>query len=181
MEVLTRLVEHLVALVEHKSLNVAQGKLLVTDKSVQAPGSANNDVRVGVLVGKDFNVLLNRGTSVENGCLDVRKVFAETSVLVLDLVGELTSMAHDEDRALARYGLKLVESREHEHGGLSKTRLGLAENIDVQNRGRDTNLLDCMWRQEDVRAGSNLQGIVAGASRERPSIPSVQYRAIRVR
>ena len=111
MEKLTSLVKHLVALIKHESLDVAQRQLLVTNKSVQAPRSADDDIGVRILVGKDFDILLNRRTSVKNGGLHIRKVFAETSVLVLDLVGELTSVAHDEDRALSRDRLELVERR----------------------------------------------------------------------
>jgi hypothetical protein len=36
-----------------------------------------------------------------------------------------------------------VKSCEDENGRLSKTRLGLAKNINVQNGGRNTDLLDC--------------------------------------
>jgi hypothetical protein len=52
-------------------------------------------------------------------------------------------VAHDEDGALARDWLQLVESGQDEDRGLSKTGLGLAENIDVEDCGRDAVLLDC--------------------------------------
>lgn len=125
------MVQHLVALIENKSLDVAQRKFLVANKSIQTARGGDDDVGIGLLVGKKLNILLDGGAAIEDRCLDIRKVLAETGVLVLDLVGQLASVAHDEDRTLAGNWLELVESCEDEHGGLSETRLGLAEDIDV--------------------------------------------------
>jgi hypothetical protein len=139
----TNLVEHLVALIENESLNIAERQLLVADKRVQTTGGSDNDVRIGLLAGKGLDILLDRGTTVEDGGLDVRQVLGETGVLVLDLVGELTGVAHDQDLAFTRDGLQLVKSGEDEDSGLTETGLGLAKNIDVQDSSRDANLLDC--------------------------------------
>ena len=140
---LTNLVEHLVTLIKNKSLDVAQGQLLVANQRIQATGSGDNDVGISLLVGQYLHILLDGGTSVEDCSLDIGQIFRETRILVLDLVSQLTSVAHDEDGALARNGLQLVQSGQDEDRSLTKTRLGLAENVDIQNRSRDANLLDC--------------------------------------
>jgi hypothetical protein len=139
----TDLVEHLVTLIENESLDVAKGQLLVTDERVETTGGGDDDVGVGLLAGQGLHVLLDRGTTVEDSSFDVGQVLGETGVLVLDLVGELTGVAHDQDLAFARDRLQLVKSGEDEDSGLTETGLGLAKNIDVQDSSRDANLLDC--------------------------------------
>jgi hypothetical protein len=145
----TNLVEHLVTLVKNEGLHVAQGQFLVTDQGVQTTGSGHHNVGVGFLVGQDFDVLLDRSTTVEDCSFNVGQVLRETGVLVLDLISELTGVAHDQDLALARNGLQLVKGGENEDRGFTETRLGLAKNIDVQNGSRNANLLDC-WKAEPM-------------------------------
>lgn len=141
---LTNLVKHLVTLIEDKCLDVAQRKLLVTDQRIQTTGSSDNDVGVSILVGQKLDILLQRNTTEENGSLDIGQVLGETGVLVLDLVGQLAGVAHNQDRALARNGLQLVEGGQDKDRGLTKTGLGLAKNVDIQDSSRDANLLDCV-------------------------------------
>jgi hypothetical protein len=43
----------------------------------------------------------------------------------------------------------LVKGSENEDRGLTETGLGLAKNIDVQNRRRNANLLDC-WKAKPM-------------------------------
>lgn len=139
----TNLIQHLVTLVKNECLDVTQRKLLVTDQGVETTRSSNDDVGERFLVRKDFNVLLNRSTSVEDCSLYIGKVLAEPSILVLDLVCQLTGVAHNKDGALPRNSFQLVESSQDENRGLSETRLSLAENVDVQDSGRNADLLDC--------------------------------------
>lgn len=139
---LTNLVQHLVTLIEDESLDVAEAKLLVSNQSVQTTRCGDDDVWVGLLVGQKLNVLLHWSTAVKDSGLDVRHVLAESGILVLDLVGELTGVAHDEDRGLAIDGLDLLQTGEHEDGSLSQSRFGLADDIGTENGLRDANLLD---------------------------------------
>lgn len=139
---LTNLVEHLVTLIEDEALNVSETELLVSDEGVQTTGSGDDDVRVSLLVGEELNVFLHGSTTVEDGSLDVGHVLCESGVFVLDLVGELTGVAHDEDRGLTLDGLHLLESCEDEDGGLSQTGLGLADDIVTENGLRNALLLD---------------------------------------
>lgn len=148
---LTNLVQHSITLVKNECLDVAQGKLLITNQSVQPTGGSNDNVGERVLVGQHFDVLLDRSTSIEDCSLHIGKVLAEPSILVLDLVRQFTSVAHHKNRALPRNGFQLVEGSQDENCGLSETRLGLAKNIDVQDSGWDADLLDCSKAEWYVR------------------------------
>lgn len=65
-------------------------------------------MRASVLVLEDFSVVLLAGTSVEDGCSDVWHVLAESSVLVLDLVGKLSGVAENDDTDLSGDWLDLL-------------------------------------------------------------------------
>lgn len=103
--------------------------MLVTNQSVQSTRSRNDDVRMLILIFQDSNVVLHRSATVKNGSTDIGHVLAETCILVLDLVSQLTSVTHDQYRYLARNRVDLLESCEDKDGSLTETRLGLAENI----------------------------------------------------
>lgn len=141
---LTNLVKHLVALVEHEELHSAQAHLLLTHEGVQATRSGDDDVRVRLLVGEDLFVLLDVCATVENSSLHLRHVLGEAVVLVLDLEGELTGVAHNEDLSLASHSIDLLKGADNEDRSLTETRLGLAEDVGADNSLRDANLLDCL-------------------------------------
>jgi hypothetical protein len=92
---LTNLIQHLVTFIQNENLAVSETKELVSDECVQSTWGGHNYVRVRILVLEDFGIFLNWGSAVEDSGLNVRHVLAETGVLVLNLVGQLTSMAHD--------------------------------------------------------------------------------------
>lgn len=94
---LTNLVKHLITFIENESLDVAKRQLLITDKCVQATRGTDNNVGSGLLVAEELNILLHGSTSVENGSLHLRKVFAESGIFVLDLISQLTGVAHNQD------------------------------------------------------------------------------------
>lgn len=100
-------------------------------------------MRVGVLVLENLGVLLDGSATVEDASLDVGHVLGETVVLVADLESQLTSVAHDQDRAFAGDGLDLLKGCEDEDRSLTETRLGLADDITSEKRLRDTCLLNC--------------------------------------
>lgn len=118
---LTDLIEHLVTLIEDEDLARSKVEVLVTDKRVQATWGSDDDVWVGLLVLEELGVGLDWSSSVEDGGLDLWHVLAESGVLVLDLVCQLTGVAHDQDRALAGNWLNLLEGGEDEDGGLTET------------------------------------------------------------
>lgn len=140
---LTNLVKHLVTLVENESLDITEAQLLLSHQSVQAARRSDNDVGVGVLVGKELNILDHWSSSVEDGSLDLGKVLGESSIFVLDLVCKLAGVAHDKNRSLAINGFHLLEGRQDKNCSLAETRLGLAKNIGSKNGLGNADLLDC--------------------------------------
>jgi hypothetical protein len=140
---LTNLVQHLVAFVKNEHADVPQPKLLVADESIQTSGSGHDDMRMGIFVRENLVILRNGGTTVEDGSLDLRHVPAEARILVLDLVSELSSVAHHQHRGLAVDGLDLLKTGQDEDGRLAQSGFRLADDIGAENRLRDANLLDC--------------------------------------
>lgn len=138
----TNLVEHLVAFVEDEDAHAAETKNLVTDQRVETTRGSDDDVRAGVLVLDGLNILLDGSATVEDTGLDVRKVLAETVVLVADLERQLTSVAHDENGDLAGNRLNLLQGRKDEDCSLAKTGLGLADDVATQEGLRNAGLLD---------------------------------------
>lgn len=65
---------------------------------------------VGFLVAEQLLVLLDVGATVEHSSLNFRHVLAETLVLVADLEGKLTSVAHNQNADLAIDRLDLLQS-----------------------------------------------------------------------
>lgn len=142
----TDLVKHLVALIEDEDLAASKTEVLITNEGVQATWSGDNDMWVSLVVLEDLGIGLNWSSSVEDSGLDLWHVLAESGVLVLDLVCKLTSVAHNEDRALASDRLDLLKGGEDEDGSLTETGLGLAKDIGTENSLWNANLLDCkLW------------------------------------
>jgi hypothetical protein len=164
----TNLIEHLVALVQDEVVDVGEPELLVADQGVQAARSAHNDVRVGVLVGEDFVVLLYRSAAVEDRRLDGRHVLGEPGVLVADLVRQLAGVAHDQNGRLASDRLYLLQTGEHEDGRLSETALGLAHHVGSENGLRNDLLLNC------TRSGMLDSGSMVGYEGSRSVRPSAR-------
>ena len=120
---------------------------LVADEGVESAGGGDNNVRAFVLVTERLLVLDHRGAAIESTDTDVGHVLGETSVLVLDLVGQLTGVAQNNDRHLAVHRLQLLERRQDKHRRLSVTRLCLAQDVHSKDSLWDALLLDCMIHQ----------------------------------
>lgn len=103
---------------------------------------------VSLLVLEKLNILLNRCASVENCGFHIGHVLAESGVFVLDLVGQLTGVAHDQNRGFALNGLDLLQGSQDEDCCLTQTGLGLAQNVGTEDRLRNGVLLDCLFRAE---------------------------------
>jgi len=100
-------------------------------------------VRVSLLAAQDLDILLDRSAAIEHASLDVRHILGEAVVLVLDLVGKLTGVAHDQYGGLAGDRFDLLQAGQDEDGGLSETGLGLAHHIRAKNSLGNDVLLDC--------------------------------------
>ena len=139
---LTELFEHFVALVENKVLYVFGVQNFVAGEGIETTRGGHDDVRAAGLVAEGLGVLDDWRSTVEGADADVGHVLCETRVLVLDLERQFTRMTEHDDSNLAVDRLKLLERSQDEHGSLSVTRLGLAEDIHSENSLRDTLLLD---------------------------------------
>lgn len=82
-----------------------------------------------ILVGQKLDVLGHWSPTVKHSRFHFWHVFAEPGIFILDLIGEFTGVAHDQNRTFARIWLDLLQCGENEDGGLSKSRFGLAKNI----------------------------------------------------
>jgi hypothetical protein len=157
LALLTGLVKHLVALIEDEVLQIGKAEVPVADESVDTAGGTDDDVGVGVLVGEKLDVCLDGCSAVEDTDPDIGEELGETVVLVSDLIGQLTSVAHNQNRGDTSLGLlvHLLQGSEDEDGCLSETGLGLAENVVTEDGLRNSNLLDCRARRH-VRTDSQV-------------------------
>ncbi len=137
------LLEDLVTLVNDKVLDTRNLERLVTNKGVHTARSTDNDVRALGLVLEHGLVLGDGCTTVDDTGADIGHVLGKTGVLVADLVGELTSVAEDDDGNLAVDGLDLLKGSKDEDGSLTHTGLGLTHDVHAEDRLGDTFLLDC--------------------------------------
>lgn len=164
---LTELLEELVALIENEVLDGGSVESLVPDEGVESSRSSDDDVRALVLGLEDLDIVLDLGSSVEDRSSKVGHELGESSVLVLDLVGELSGVAENDDGDLSIDGLDLLKGGEDEDGGLSHSGLGLAEDVHSEDRLRNTLLLDCgsegRGRRTLVRRPSQRKGRKGGA------------------
>lgn len=130
-------------------------------------------MRMGLLVLEDFGILLDRSTTVEDTSLDVGHVLAEAVVLVANLEGQLAGMAHDQDGTLASNRLDLLKGGKDEDSRLTKTGLGLTDDVASKESLWDTGLLDYRNRS-NVRYGfSKVEDAKVGNSKR-----SVHHRSI---
>lgn len=139
----TNLVKHLVALVQHEDADATKTQKLVPDESIQTAWGADNDVRMGLLVAQNFGVLLDGGTAIEHAGLDLRHILGESVVLVADLEGQLSGVAHHKHRTLACNRLDLLKRRKNEDGSFAQTRFSLANDVASDQGLRDASLLNC--------------------------------------
>ena len=84
---LTQLLQHFVALIQDKVLDVLGVEGLVLDKGQDSSRGTDHDV--GAVVLQHLLILLDADTTKEDGDLDVVKVLAETLVLLVNLEGQL--------------------------------------------------------------------------------------------
>lgn len=92
---LTQLFQHLVALVQHKVLDVLHAEGLVPNEGQGAPRSPHNNVRAVLLQG--VLVVLDGHPPEEHGNLHAGHVLGEALVLLADLEGQLPSVAHHQN------------------------------------------------------------------------------------
>lgn len=143
-EIHTKLVQHLVALIDDEALHGGEAEHPLANKGVETARSSHDDVWVRLLVAESVDILLHVHTTIEDARLHVRNVLAEASVLVSNLERKLARVGDDQTLAFALDGLDLLERRKHEDCGLAESGLGLAEDVRAEDGLRDDHLLDCI-------------------------------------
>jgi len=79
-----------------------------------------------VLILENLNIVLHWRATVEDCGPHLRHIFTESSIFVLDLIGELAGVTHYQHRCLSRDRIDLLKGGQNEDSRLSKTRFGLA-------------------------------------------------------
>jgi len=100
MYFLTKLVEYLVALVEHEVLDVLEVEVPGADERQDPAGRADDDVRA--VVAQCLLVLLHQHAAEEHRDLHAVHVLGEALVLLADLECQLPCVAHHQHRHLQR-------------------------------------------------------------------------------
>jgi len=103
--------------------------VLVPNQTVQPPGRSNYDMRTGIRILDQVNILLNRRAAVKNSRPNFRHILAESRVFIPDLKGEFTGVTKNENRDFSVHGLDLLEGRKDKDGRFTETRFGLTEDI----------------------------------------------------
>ena len=89
------LLQHLVALVEHKVLDMLQVESASSGQCQDTSRSTDNNVRA--ILFDRLLVLLDANATKENSNLYSRHVFTKALVFLTDLKGQLSGVAHDQD------------------------------------------------------------------------------------
>jgi hypothetical protein len=137
----TELLEHFIALVQDEELHLVQLERLSSDQRKEPSRSANQDVRRGRL--EHLLLLEHRLASIDHLGLHSGHVFREAVELLLDLVGQLVSVADHKGRDWVRLGVQTVEDGQDEDGGLAHAGLGLSQDIGPDQGLGETLLLNC--------------------------------------
>lgn len=116
---LTNLIQHFVALVKNKVLDISKRESFVSYKSIQSTWCTNDDVGILLLVLQKLDILSHRCTTIEDSRFDLGKVFAESSIFILDLVGQLSCVTHDENLAFTLNGFQRMQCGQNEDSRLT--------------------------------------------------------------
>ena len=117
--------KHLVGLIENEDLDVVRTKSVTAQEIDDTTGGSDDDVDSGV---QDLLILLDVGSSNASVALNLQ-VVSQVGDDLVDLVGQLTSGGKDESLDVGVVVVELLQNTEGESGGLTSTRLSLADNI----------------------------------------------------
>lgn len=126
--------KHLIGLVKNEHLHGIGLQESSLDHVVNTTWGTNNDLRT---ILESLHVITNAGSTDTCVALNVHEVTNGDDDL-LDLLSQLTGWCKDQSLALLNVGVKLLEDRDGESGGLSGTRLSLSNNVVALNKILDT-------------------------------------------
>ena len=136
-------VEHSISFVEDEDLDASERDMTLTHEVEEPSGGRDEDVESATEGGH----LTSLGHSTENDGVSELEVSAVRLDTLADLCGELASRSEDEHTRppwfWAAFVLdQVLQNRQRERGGLSRTRLGGAEKVTTCEHGRDRLALD---------------------------------------
>jgi len=138
-------------------LDLGSVQLLFPDQSHHSSWGTDDNVWALFLVGEQFLVGRDGGSTVEYTGSDIGHELGETSKLVSDLVSQFSRVAENDDRDLSIDGLTgdqpernkkgsddlhLLQGGEDKDGSLTHTRLCLTEDVGTEDSLGDTFLLN---------------------------------------
>jgi hypothetical protein len=138
----THCLEHFIALVQDKVLDVRDSQNLVPDKAIQSSRRSNHNMWTSLFIPNQLDVLLHGRAAIEHRSTRLRHILSEALVLILNLEGEFPRMTQDKDRNFAINRLNLLQRGKDKHGRFPESRFRLTQNIGGKNRLRETHLLD---------------------------------------
>lgn len=119
--------------------------MLALGEGKDSTGRSNDNVRCGLLVLEQLDVVVHGLATVDDLCADLRHVLREALKLVLYLISQLAGVAQDQGAAGLGLFRKVLQHGEHEHGCLSHTRDSLTKDVHSEDGLRDAFLLDVRW------------------------------------
>lgn len=105
---LTKLLKHLVALIQGEVLDILCIQNFVSDEGIQPTRGCNNNMWTSVLLAQYLCIFLDRRSTIEGVNPNLWHILGESSVLIFDLKGKFPGMAEDDDRNFAIYRLQLL-------------------------------------------------------------------------
>jgi len=117
--------KHFISLIEDEHLHVIGLQESSLDHVVDTARSTNNDL--GTFL-EGLHVIADAGTTNACVALNVHEI-ADSDDNLLDLLSQFTGGGQDQGLALLDVGVKLLKDGDGESGGLSRSRLGLGNNI----------------------------------------------------
>jgi predicted DNA-binding protein YlxM (UPF0122 family) len=132
--------KHLVAFVKDEVLHLVQFDVFSLDQVQNS--SRRADYNSGWSLSEHLDMFLLRNSAIYDSSCDVLKILRESVELLLDLERELSVVSDNHHRARIWIVVKLIEQSQYEHGSLSHSGFGLAQNVNSDFSLRNALLLN---------------------------------------
>ena len=139
--VLTSVVEQLVALVQHKHLQVLHWDYLLVSERKDTARCSYNDVRGGQAF-KKLDLGIDWLTTVDNLTADIFQEFGEAYDFLFNLVSKLSCVAENDGTCWLGVLNHVLKNGKHEDCSLSHARYCLTEDVGAEHGYWDASLLD---------------------------------------
>mmetsp|Transcript_27599 Transcript_27599/g.60356 ORF Transcript_27599/g.60356 Transcript_27599/m.60356 type:complete len:260 (+) Transcript_27599:659-1438(+) len=163
------LFQALVTLIEHKVGELIELQVLLTGQPQHAARRANENLRGSL---EHLPVLCDGHTAIDYATSQVTEVLSKSVELVFDLVGQLSSVADDENLNSLLSGFHPLQTGEDKDSSLAHARLRLAQDVRAEDSLRYTFVLyfrgvleatvhnrsEQLWLQQEVAEATSMDG-----------------------